>query len=363
MSAPTVPEDRVAAVRRLQPLLHRAHRRRARGAAAHPHSLAEARLLFELGEREVTDVADLRRSLDLDAGYLSRLLGAPRGGGARRARALGHRRPPPARAPDRAGARCARRARRALGGETATLLHGVGGGDQDRLLEAMDTIRDVLEQGERSGASLLRAPRPGRPRLGHRAPRRPVRRRVRLGRALRGARRAGRRRLRRAPRPRPRGGLDRRGRRAPRRLGAVRARRRRDRPAAAAARRAERARDGDRRRARRRVPALRARGRLPADGAVDQRRARRGAAHLRARGLRAHVLRAAPQLRGRPRRPDLVVARSRARASWARGRAPGARRGTRAGASSRARAARGRRPARSASTRRAPCGGCSAGSS
>src|SRR3954468_13022321 len=36
--------------------------------------LPEARVLFELGQREETDVADLRRTLELDAGYLSRLL-------------------------------------------------------------------------------------------------------------------------------------------------------------------------------------------------------------------------------------------------------------------------------------------------
>src|SRR6476469_3444073 len=39
-----------------------------------PHSLTEARVLYELGQREVTEVADLRRELDIDAGFLSRLL-------------------------------------------------------------------------------------------------------------------------------------------------------------------------------------------------------------------------------------------------------------------------------------------------
>jgi DNA-binding MarR family transcriptional regulator/predicted N-acetyltransferase YhbS len=37
------------------------------------YSLTEARVLFELGRRPVMDVADLRRTLDLDAGYLSRI--------------------------------------------------------------------------------------------------------------------------------------------------------------------------------------------------------------------------------------------------------------------------------------------------
>jgi DNA-binding MarR family transcriptional regulator/GNAT superfamily N-acetyltransferase len=39
-----------------------------------PYSLTEARLLFEMARADVTPVADLRRSLDIDAGYLSRVL-------------------------------------------------------------------------------------------------------------------------------------------------------------------------------------------------------------------------------------------------------------------------------------------------
>ena len=39
-----------------------------------PYSLTEARLIFELGQRERCEVADLRRGLDIDAGYLSRIL-------------------------------------------------------------------------------------------------------------------------------------------------------------------------------------------------------------------------------------------------------------------------------------------------
>ena len=39
-----------------------------------PYSLTEASLLFELARRDVTAVADLRRTFDIDAGYLSRVL-------------------------------------------------------------------------------------------------------------------------------------------------------------------------------------------------------------------------------------------------------------------------------------------------
>ncbi|HEY6698968.1 MAG TPA: MarR family winged helix-turn-helix transcriptional regulator, partial [Acidimicrobiales bacterium] len=40
-----------------------------------PYSLTEARVLFELAQREATDLADLRGALQLDAGYLTRIVG------------------------------------------------------------------------------------------------------------------------------------------------------------------------------------------------------------------------------------------------------------------------------------------------
>jgi DNA-binding MarR family transcriptional regulator/GNAT superfamily N-acetyltransferase len=39
-----------------------------------PYSLTEARVIFELAQRELTEVTALRRDLSLDAGYLSRIL-------------------------------------------------------------------------------------------------------------------------------------------------------------------------------------------------------------------------------------------------------------------------------------------------
>src|SRR5215470_410829 len=39
-----------------------------------PYSLTEARLLFELAQRDASEVADLRRTVDIDPGYLSRIL-------------------------------------------------------------------------------------------------------------------------------------------------------------------------------------------------------------------------------------------------------------------------------------------------
>lgn len=39
-----------------------------------PFSVTEARVIFELAQRDATDLADLRRELRVDAGYMSRIV-------------------------------------------------------------------------------------------------------------------------------------------------------------------------------------------------------------------------------------------------------------------------------------------------
>lgn len=39
-----------------------------------PYSLTEARILFELAQRDASEVTDLRHAVDIDAGYLSRIM-------------------------------------------------------------------------------------------------------------------------------------------------------------------------------------------------------------------------------------------------------------------------------------------------
>ncbi|HEX2105782.1 MAG TPA: helix-turn-helix domain-containing GNAT family N-acetyltransferase [Solirubrobacteraceae bacterium] len=131
------------------------------GLLATSHSLPEARVLFELGRRDAMDVADLRRTLELDAGYLSRLLARLED-----QRLLRRERSP----------RDARRQRVALTGggraafatldersaaEVGALLDGLRDEDRTRLLEAMRTVREVLDGAPRPEPFVLRPLRPG----------------------------------------------------------------------------------------------------------------------------------------------------------------------------------------------------------
>ena len=61
-------EDRIAAVRAFNRFYTARIGVLRDGLLRTPHSLTEARVLYELGQREVTEVADLRRELDIDAG-------------------------------------------------------------------------------------------------------------------------------------------------------------------------------------------------------------------------------------------------------------------------------------------------------
>src|SRR3954467_8978981 len=99
------------------------------GLLATAHPLPEARVLYELGQRDATDVGDLRPTLGPDARYLSRPLPAARppprlpppparaarGGGPRPPRAIASRPPPAGRRAQRRRPRRLRHARPALG--------------------------------------------------------------------------------------------------------------------------------------------------------------------------------------------------------------------------------------------------------
>ena len=128
-----------------------------------PYSLTEARVLFEVAQREATDLADLRGALQLDAGYLTRVVGRLKDAGLITTR----------RSPDdgrRQVIRLTERGRAEFGmldarssDATAAMLEGVPAADRRRLVAAMATIEGLLapRPSEPPRAYLLREPGPG----------------------------------------------------------------------------------------------------------------------------------------------------------------------------------------------------------
>ncbi|TDB95231.1 helix-turn-helix domain-containing GNAT family N-acetyltransferase [Actinomadura sp. 7K534] len=126
-----------------------------------PYSLTEARVIFELAQRSETEVLALRRALDLDPGYLSRLLARFETDGlVERERAPDDARRQIARLTPRGREVFAMLDERSVA-EIRGLLDGLSAGDRSRLLAAMRSIEDVL--GDRPGGDgfVLRPLRPG----------------------------------------------------------------------------------------------------------------------------------------------------------------------------------------------------------
>jgi DNA-binding MarR family transcriptional regulator/GNAT superfamily N-acetyltransferase len=160
-TATTVPAEAVAAIRAFNRFYTARIGVLRDGLLATEHSLPEARVLFELGHRDALDAADLRRTLELDAGYLSRLLGRleSRGLVAR------ERSPTDARRQRVALTEPGRRAFATLdersAAEVGALLDGLRDEDRARLLEAMRTVREVLDGAPRPEPFVLRPLRAG----------------------------------------------------------------------------------------------------------------------------------------------------------------------------------------------------------
>jgi DNA-binding MarR family transcriptional regulator/N-acetylglutamate synthase-like GNAT family acetyltransferase len=127
-----------------------------------PHSLPEARVLYELGLRPVTEVAALRRELAIDAGQLSRLLARMDADGLivrERSETDGRRQNVRLTAAG-AAARAVLDERSAA--ENGRLLDGLDEAGRRRLLDAMQTVRELLGDGPATPpAVVLRAAEPG----------------------------------------------------------------------------------------------------------------------------------------------------------------------------------------------------------
>ena len=156
-----VPVERIAAVRAFNRFYTHLIGVVGEGLLETPYSLTEARVIFELAQRDVAEVTDLRRALDLDAGYLSRILSRFAADG------LIHRE----RSPDDGRRQVAgltargRTVYRELdersGDQIERILAGLPEDDQRRLVGAMDAIEGILGERRRPAMYVLRAFGPG----------------------------------------------------------------------------------------------------------------------------------------------------------------------------------------------------------
>jgi DNA-binding MarR family transcriptional regulator/GNAT superfamily N-acetyltransferase len=125
------------------------------------HTLAEARVLFELAQSDQVEVSVLRRRMRIDAGHLSRLLSRleQRGLIARERSAVDGRRQL-ARLTDAGAADFAVLDRRSAD-DTAARLAGLGEAERRRLVATLAEVRRLLQPAEPDRTVALRAPRAG----------------------------------------------------------------------------------------------------------------------------------------------------------------------------------------------------------
>jgi DNA-binding MarR family transcriptional regulator/ribosomal protein S18 acetylase RimI-like enzyme len=123
--------------------------------------LTEARVLFELAHSDDVAVSDLRSELDLDAGYLSRILsGFTASGLAAREKSAADGRRHVVRLTDE-GRRAFDELDRLQAGAIDTLLAPLDDVQRTQLVGAMGRIRRMLSSGARQAGLVLRPPQPG----------------------------------------------------------------------------------------------------------------------------------------------------------------------------------------------------------
>ena len=126
-----------------------------------PYSLTEARIIFELARADQTEAGQLRRWLDIDAGYLSRVLARFEADGIvsrSRSERDGRRQVIGLTA---AGRAVSAKLDALSASQIRGLLGGLPAGRRTGLLAAMASIREALDGTSRHSALVLRAPVPG----------------------------------------------------------------------------------------------------------------------------------------------------------------------------------------------------------
>jgi DNA-binding MarR family transcriptional regulator/GNAT superfamily N-acetyltransferase len=123
--------------------------------------LTEARVLFELAHRDDVAVSDLRRDLDLDGGYLSRILsGFTASGLVAREKSAADARRQVVRLTEE-GRQAFAELDQLQAGAIDTLLAPLDAGQRTQLVGAMGQIRRMLGTDARQTGLVLRPPQPG----------------------------------------------------------------------------------------------------------------------------------------------------------------------------------------------------------
>ncbi|TCO64765.1 bifunctional helix-turn-helix transcriptional regulator/GNAT family N-acetyltransferase [Actinocrispum wychmicini] len=156
-----IPAAHVSAVRKFNRCYTKILGMLAEGLVDTPYSLTEARVLFELNQRDDLEVTALRRDLDLDAGYLSRLLARFETDGLivrDRAKTDARRQ---VISLTEAGRTAAKMLDDRASEQVQNLLAQLSEDDQRQLVDAMDVIRERLDRTPKDSTVVLRPPRPG----------------------------------------------------------------------------------------------------------------------------------------------------------------------------------------------------------
>ena len=157
----SIPDERIAALRAFNRFYTRRIGVLHEGLLDSRFSLAESRLLWELAHCEHTTATQLAQALDLDAGYLSRLLRGFKERGLIKAIRSSIDARQTHLSISAAGRRAFAPLDRRSQAEVSALLDTLSDTQQQELLAAMARIETLLGGRPRSGAFVLRAHRPG----------------------------------------------------------------------------------------------------------------------------------------------------------------------------------------------------------
>jgi DNA-binding MarR family transcriptional regulator/GNAT superfamily N-acetyltransferase len=156
--AGAAPPERVAAARAFNRFYTNLIGLLREGLLRTPYSLTEARVIFELAQRDATELAELRRELDIDAGYLTRILARFEADGlVDKERSAADRRRHVVSLTGRGRGAFAMLDRRSAE-EVGAMLSRLGEVEQRRLVAAMGAIRAMLEPSRRPEPFSLRPP-------------------------------------------------------------------------------------------------------------------------------------------------------------------------------------------------------------